>query len=214
MPREVFRSLTAQEQKFIFHFLREGGVEENIWIVEKKARLPKGTGQQLYKRKHVQAEIERRKAQVELEQAKLIARDQNRAADEREKRQAITLDKIERKLDEFFSLNIKEHGALVHSVLQTALVYSGVIKSGRMERTAPVDAGNKEKEATAGGGYYDSVFDALRAAQEKVEPAPLQPDTPGAHTAPQPPPVVTSPSRAASSAAAVEKPSKYAVTIT
>lgn len=195
MPREVFRSFTAQEQKFIFHFLREGAVEERVWIVEKKARLPKGDGAKMLKRKHVMAEIERRKAQVELEQAKLIARDQSAIAKEEDKRQSVTLDKLEQALDSIIALDAKTHGAIKLAAIQTGLVYTGTIRSGRMERTAPPPPPDG-KEAESGASFYDSVFDRLRAEQGEVTPAPLMPAAPSPLTpafAPDPRPKTSTP---------------------
>ena len=174
MPREVFKSLTAQEQKFIFHFLREGAVEEHIYIVEKKARIPRGDGIKLLRRKHVALEIERRKAQVELEQAKVIARDQNRIAEEEDRRQSVTLDKIEKKLDELIALDPKTHGALVLSAIQTGLVYTGTIRTGRMERLLPPQTPPDGNLPQGGNGFYESVFDRMRAEQGEIAAAPVE----------------------------------------
>lgn len=212
---EVFRSLTAQQQKFIFHFLREGGVEENIWVAEKKSRLPKGEGVRLYKLKHVRAEIDRRKAQVELEEAKQIARDKSGLAREEDTRQKVTLDKVEAKLDSLLALDPKTHGSLVLATIQTALVYTGTIRSGKMERMLPPpDPEGKDGAGTATGNFYDSIFDPMRAKQDLTAPAPLMPeDAPKTSPAPKAPvPPAATPKAAPAGPEA--KPAKYSVTIT
>jgi hypothetical protein len=216
MPRESFKSLSAQEQKLIFHFLREGGVEERIEIVERKARIPRGQGLKIIRRRHVAEEIARRKAQVELEQSKLIARDQNRAAEDEDKRQSVTLDKIERKLDKLLELDPEKHGSLVLSAIQTGLVYTGTIRNGRMERTAPPIAPAGTEAAGEVTSFYDSVFDRMRAAQGEIAPAPVMP---GASTpepiAPPPAPIrPAQPPRPAAAPHTTKPPQKMGVTIT
>lgn len=194
MPRDPFKPLTPQEQAFVFHWVREGCHVENMAVVERKAKVPKGKGLSILQREHVHREIEARKALVELEQARLIARDQNRAAEKDDKRREVTLDKIEARLDEVMQLDVKTHGSLVLAAIHTGLVYTGVIRNKNMERTIPVKDPTGDLGNTASNNVYSSIFSDMRAeaahiAQLDQTPAPLNPsDRPALPPVAPPPP--------------------------
>lgn len=190
MPRDVCKPLNPEEQRFTFHFAREGFHEERMSVVERKARLKKGAGAFILRRQHVQRDLAQKKAMVDLEQARLIARDQNRAAEKEDARQQVTLDKLEKKLDELLALDPETHGALVHEVIKTGLVYAGVVRAGRLERVPPIRRGEDEAQGQA-ESIYRSVFAGLRqdhpAGAEAVEAAPLMPEDPAVSVPPAEP---------------------------
>ena len=186
MPRDPFKPLTPQEQATVFHYVREGCHEENLRIVERKAKLPKGKGLEIVRRKHVAQEIERRKAMVEMEQARLIARDQNRNAEAEDRRQRVTLDKLEKTLDRVLDLDPKTHSGAVLEGVRIGLVYAGIAKSGKLERVIPVKHPEGEtQEGEVGDGMYRSVFASLAAdVPAAPEPAQLLPGEAGSQQPP------------------------------
>lgn len=181
MPRDPFKPLTAQEQSFVFHWVREKCLMERMGIVERKAKVPQGKGILILARPHVQRDIDARKYLVELESARLIARDQNRADTVQERKEKVTLDRIETVLHDLMNLDLKEQGALVHAAVQTALVYSGVVRKGNFERTIPLKDPSGDPDNLAGSGVYSSIFSDMhdhasggRVPPEQA-PAPLHP---------------------------------------
>lgn len=199
MPRDPFKPLTPQEQATVLHFVREGCHEERLNVVERKAKLPKGKGLEIIRRKHVALEIARWQAMVELEQARLIARDHNRAAEREDRTQArierVTLAKIEKTLDAVLDLDPKTHSPAVLEAVRIGLVYAGIAKSGKLERTIPVKhPEGQTPEGEVGDGMYRSVFaDLAAASQPAPEAAPLLPPEPstGPLTPPAHPPAIS-----------------------
>lgn len=187
MPRDPFLPLTRDEQKFVFHYLREGAVPEVAYIAERKCRLKKGTGALMLKRKHVALEIQRRKASVELEENLLIARDKAKLAEERDAADKVTMEKIERALDGVLKLNPETHGSVVLSAVSLGLVYQGTIRTGRAERVIPIDPTKSGKADAELPGFYSSIFAEMQATEQQkadaVGAAPLMPDTARTHTA-------------------------------
>lgn len=196
MPRDPFKPLLEDEQRFVFHYLREGAVPEKAHVAERKARLPKGAGAQMLKRRHVTAEIERRKALVEFEEHKQIARDKAKIAAEEDARHSVTLDKLEKALDGVVSLDPKEHGSVVLEGIRLGLVYTGTIRNGNMVRLVVEDP-NKTKDTpedqNPSNAFYRSIFSAMPQGAIPDEAHPLLPDTKPAALdplAPMPPPPV------------------------
>lgn len=190
-----FKVLSAVEQKFIRHYIRAGATEDRIAEAERKARINKGQGADMLRRKYkgrfyVQDEIERRKAMVEIEQAKIDARDISRVIQEDDQRERVTLKALEKALASIVGLEPKEHGHLVMEAIKLGLVYTGTIRDGRRERTVPAEASTgADEEENAKPGFYQSIFDAMRkdAApdQEAVqEPRDLMPATVEVHAPP------------------------------
>lgn len=170
MARETFRPMTADEQKFIRHFCRLGATEDRTEEAERLARLKRGAGAKMLKLRHVAEEISRRKAMLESEQAVLDARDLNRRELEEEKRQTITLDRVESKLYKLLELDPEKYGALVHQVIQTCLVYTGTIRNGNMMRTIPADPTLEANRTSATeSSFYRSIFQPLRAGETPTD---------------------------------------------
>ena len=180
MPKikDVFKVLTPYEQRFIFHYLREsvsaGSESEQIRWAERKCKLAVGTGQTFLKRPHVQQELARRKAQVELEQARLIARDEAKLAEEADRRKTVTLDKLEAALDGVVSLDPKTHGSTVLAAIQLGLIYTGTIRNGKQERVSPTETPD-EKAGDGGDDIYKSVFAKMREENEPPHATYAQP---------------------------------------
>jgi hypothetical protein len=196
--KDAFKGLTLDEQRFVFHFLRESVSSENeneqIRWAERKSRIAQGMGEKFLKREHVQQEIQRRRAQVELEQARLIARDQAKLAAEEDKRKTVTLDKLEAALDGVVNLNPEKHGSTVLAAIQLGLVYTGTIRNGKQARVTPAET-TSENSSDGSDDIYKSVFSKMREENEpspatyaqpifpEESPAALMPDQP----APRPP---------------------------
>lgn len=196
MPRDPFKPLLEDEQRFVFHYLRLGAVPEKAYLAEKKARLPKGTGDKMLKRRHVIDEIDRRKALVEFEEHKIIARDKAKLAAEEDARHSVTLDKLEKALDGVISLDAKEHGSVVLEGIRLGLVYTGTIRNGNMVRLVVEDP-NKTKDTpedqNPANAFYRSIFSSMAQSDIPAEAHPLLPDVKPATldpTAPLPPPPV------------------------
>jgi hypothetical protein len=196
MPRDPFKPLLEDEQRFVYHYLRLGAVPEKAYLAEQKAKLPKGTGAKMLKRRHVIDEIDRRKALVEFEEHKIIARDKAKLAAEEDARHSVTLDKLEKALDGVISLDAKEHGTVVLEAIRLGLVYTGTIRNGNMVRLVVEDP-NKTKDTpedqNPSGSFYRSIFNAMPQGDIRAEAHPLLPDIMPAvldPTAPLPPPPV------------------------
>ena len=204
---ERFNPLDEDEQRFCFHFAREGFLEERMVIVERKSRLKAGTGKQFLRRRRVIEELRKQKKLIDVEQARLIARDHDRGAEKEDLQQDVTVKLVEGKLRKLLDLDPVTHGALVHGAIQTALVYAGVVRKGNFERTIPVKDPTGDTGHVAAEGFYQSIFSELRSGPGTLEtgeaPAPLDPTdkqarppaplSPRAEPSPPPPPPAVSP---------------------
>jgi hypothetical protein len=191
--KDAFKGLTLDEQRFVFHFLRESVSSENeneqIRWAERKSRIVQGMGEKFLKREHVQQEIQRRRAQVELEQARLIARDQAKLAAEEDKRKTVTLDKLEAALDGVVNLDPEKHGGTVLEAIRLGLVYTGTINDGNRKRVVPADPTTQENSPAGEGGFYQSIFHGMRQGEVPADAMPLMPEeTPAALMPDQPAP--------------------------
>ena len=205
MPRDPFKPLTPQEQQFAFHWVREGCHVERMAIVERKAKVPKGKGAGILARPHVQREIDAKKSLVDMEQARLIARDQNRAAEKEDKQEQhlreVTLKVVESRLHDLLDLDAKTHGSLVLSAIQTSLVYTGVLRSKTMERTIPIKDPSGDPGGHAAQSVYSSIFSEMPAPgtaallQYDQTPAPLNPSEAPLPKPPVPAPVPAPPAK-------------------
>ena len=180
VQKDAFKPTTLDEQRFIFHFLRESVSSENeaeqIRWAERKSRIKQGMGEKFLKRPHVQQEIQRRRAQVELEQARLIARDQAKLAAEDDKRKTVTLDKLEAALDGVVNLDPEKHGGTVLEAIRLGLVYTGTINDGNRKRVVPADPTTPENSPAGEGGFYQSIFHGMRQGEVPADAMPLMPE--------------------------------------
>lgn len=198
MPRDPFKPLLEKEQKFVFHYIREGCADEKLNLVARRCRLPMDEAKSMLRRAHVQEEIRRRRALVEFEEHKLIARDKTALAREEDERDRVTLSKAEKALNGVLTLEAKDHGAIILKAVELALVYTGTIRNGN---TVKLNKGDLEPgqnplaaapPEAAGPSFYRSIFaaerdDAEATAPEPVEPpAPLIPDLDTPRPKPQP----------------------------
>jgi hypothetical protein len=191
------RVLTADEQRFIRHYARQGFVPEGISTAERMARIKRGEGNTILKRAHVQEEIARRKLLLEMEQAKLDAQDLNRKEDAIETLVRITMEEAEHELRKLVKLDAAAFGPIKLKAIQTALVYTGAIRQGSTERLAPID---QSASGTLGGredSFYTATFDRIRASEAAqleavAEILPAEPEPPSkpqaAPAAEEPPP--------------------------
>lgn len=199
MPRDRFTPLTGDEQKFVFHICREGGAPEKAAVAERRARLKKGAGAQMLKRRHVAEEIARRMGAITFEENRLIAKGNVRAAEEEAERDKVTLSTAERALAGVINLPPKEHASAVLEAVRLAMVYTGTIKDGNRERIGSLKNADGSDPVKPNDGVYRSIFDSMREGDAYVlpndaEPAPLipgdmPPDLPsiGAQAAPAAP---------------------------
>lgn len=187
MPRDPFLPLTRQEQRFVIHYLREGATPEVLEIAERKARLKKGDGKAMLRRKHVVDEIRRRQILVEYEENRLIAKDKIAVAQRDDERDLVTLHKIESALDKVIALDAKDHGQVVLKAIELGLIYTGSIRDGNKVKIQTVDPLGLDKpkdeptdQPTKEDGFYRSIFANLKegttsAVPVQLEPAPLMP---------------------------------------
>lgn len=220
MPRDSFKPLTAQEQRFVIHFLREGAAEENLHNAARKARITEKEGKAILRRKHVQEEIHRRKVLVEFEENRLIARDNIGAAKQVDEAELVTLHKVEKALDGVLKLEAEKHGSTVLKAVELALIYTGTIRDGNKVKLQTVDPLGQDKSKSDEGeqaprevGFYSSIFadmkkdgnDGGAAPAAAVAAAPLMPDeVEAAKPAPKPP--VPAPAKPAKAPAPSKKP--------
>lgn len=191
MPRDPFMPLTRDEQRFVIHYIREGSTPEVVHIAERLARLKKGEGAKIVKRKHVQEELQRRKVMVEFEENRLIAKDMvaKQAADK--ERDIVTLNKIETALDKVIALDAEKHGPVVLKAIELGLIHVGSIRDGnrvKIRTDDPLGQDGKNVTAPEGEevrtiGFYESIFSSVKndpaasAAPAALEPAPLMPES-------------------------------------
>jgi len=218
MPRDPFLPLNRQEQRFVIHYLREGATPEVAHIAERKARLKKGEGANLLRRKHIQEEIHRRKVLVEFEENRLIAKDSIEKAAAIDERDKVTLHKIESALDKVIALDPEKHGQTVLKGIELGLIYTGSIRDGNKVKLQVVDPLGQEKEKPDDGemkpreeGFYASIFSAMKdtgsgsgGTPAAVAPAELMPEEEPVPAAPKPP------APPAAKATAVAKPAAAA----
>lgn len=214
MPRDPFKPLTIDEQRLVIHYLREGATPEVLPIAERKARLKKGEGASILRRRHVQEEIGRRQRLVEYEENKLIAKDKVAVAQRDDERDLVTLHKIEAALDKVIALDAKDHGQVVLKAIELGLIYTGSIRDGNKVKISTIDPLGqdkpKEDEPTdtpnKEDGFYRSIFANMKGETSVVpaqsEPAPLMP----ADDKPKPPPTVPVPPQAPKAAPAPKPP--------
>lgn len=214
MPRKDV-PLTVHEHRFVLHYLREGAAPEVVHIAERKARLKKGEGAHMLRRRHVQEEIHRRKILVEYEENRLIAKDNVAVVQRDDERDLVTLHKIEQALDKVLQLEAKDHGPTVLKAIELGLVYTGAIRDGNKVKLNVVDPLGQDKAKPDDGdqhvrelGFYQSIFSGVKpsaegqAAQAQVEPAPLMPED----DKPKPPPTIPAPPSAPQKPTAKAKP--------
>lgn len=176
MPRNPERPLSAEEQRFIRHYVRERDIEK----AERKSRLRAGEGMKLYRRAQVRADIERRLEEIEREQARVDALDLERRRE--------TLDQLlDPELVKTIKLDAEKHGAIKLKALALGLVVSGRIRQGNTE------ALNRAQSSTSGVSVYESVFVRQHIAESSAAARSIPPAGPAPHTAT---PSTPSPSRA------------------
>ena len=229
MPRDVFKELSRDEQRFVFHYLREGATQEAIPMAERKCRLAKGLGKAMLTRRHVQEEIARRKALVEFEEHKQIARDKARLAEEEDKRikeeearRQVTQKKLEEALAGLVELDPKLHGAIVLQGIKLGFVYTGTIRDGRIVRMAteePTKPQEDTEDQNPANLFYRSIFANKLQAEIQTEASPILPtDKPAfldpSATLPPPPLLKIPPPSPAPEKPAKPKSGKNGITIT
>lgn len=190
------RTLTAQEQTLIRHYVREGATEDKIPRAARKMKMPVERAQTILRRIHVAAEVTRRRHLIEFEQARLDAQDINRKENRDEERIQITENRVFSKLNDIIDTDpakLTDGHRLMGQFLKLALVVTGTIRDGRTERLIPVQGG-----ASGGPAIYRSVFQRRQEAEAaEPEAADLYPPEPllpvPAAPAPKPDPAQTEP---------------------
>jgi len=189
MPPRKDVPLTVHEQRFVIHYIREGAAPEVAYIAERKARLKKGEGEKMLRRRHVQEEIHRRKILVEYEENRLIAKDNVATVQRDDERDLVTLHKIESALDKVIALDAEKHGTTVLKAIELGLIYTGSIRDGNKVKLSTIDPLGTDKNTKPDDGemkpredgFYTSIFANMKAdgaaapPAEPVEPAELMP---------------------------------------
>lgn len=146
MPRNADRPLSADEQRFIRHYVRERDPEK----AAKKARLRPEQGMQFYKRAHVREDIDRRLRVIELEQAKIDAADIQRKVD-------LTDDFLNEHLRKTIELDPTKYGAIKLKALGLGYVLRSRIRQGNTEALIrPQDTADVKEN------FYQSTFERMR----------------------------------------------------
>lgn len=194
------KKLPADEERFVRCYIKEGGVEEKLPEAEKRARLKKGAGAQLLKKKRVADAVRERMEPVRLEQMKQkmladaveqVTADLKAKADAAENKLAEVLNipripvqgnelVIEEELMRLVQLCPEKYGGIKLAAIKTAFVVAGLMEQGTTRRVAPAEGKN---EGSAGGGVYQNLFDRQRQLEAggsvtnvtNVTPAPALP---------------------------------------
>jgi hypothetical protein len=162
MPRNADRPLSADEQRFVRHYVRERDPEK----AAKKARLKMDQGMQFYKRAHVREEIDRRLRLIELEQAKLDAQDIDRRIE-------LTDDFLNEHLRATIELDATKHGNIKLKALSLGYVLRSRIRQGNTEALIrPADTANTTVN------FYQSVFERMRGEGGEGGPPSAAPAAP------------------------------------
>lgn len=183
MPRDPFKPLNEKEQRFVHHFVREHYAEAAMALVARKCRIPEDEAQRIWKRTHVQAEIQRRKSHIEIEEDRLIARERVQQAEADNRRDQVSLNDAERAIKGVLSLDPKEHSAAVLDAVRLVMVYTGTIRDGNRVKITPgaLEAGQTPLAQLApeapGPSFYQSIF-AVEREMPAENPAPGTPAAP------------------------------------
>jgi hypothetical protein len=193
MPRNEFKPLLGKEQKFVFHFAREGFDEDKLNLVERACRLKTGEGRQMLRRGHVQKEINRRRIAIEFEENRLIAKDKARIADEDREAAIVTPRKLEAALSDLVDIPKNADAAslaIKQRAIELGLIYIGKIRDGNRIRMHELEA-PKPQPTTTGetapekleDGFYRSIFAGMEVSAApgpavQVAPVPLMPEGP------------------------------------
>ncbi len=179
MPRDPFKPLNEKEQRFVHHFVREHYAEAALALVARKCRIPEDEAQRIYKRTHVQAEIQRRKSHIEIEEDRLIARERVHQEEADSRRDQVSLNDAERAIKGVLNLDPAEHSSAVLEAVKLVMVYTGTIRDGNRVKVAAgsLDAGQTPLAQPApdnpGPSFYESIFAVEREAPaENTAPAP------------------------------------------
>lgn len=172
------KKLPADEERFVRCYIKEGGVEEKLPEAEKRARLKKGAGAQLLKKKRVADEVRVRMEPVRLEQMKQqmladaveqVTADLKAKADAAEKTLKEVLDvplipvmgnetRIDHELMRLVQLCPEKYGGIKLAAIKTAYVVAGLMEQGTTRRVIPAEG----KGEVPGGGVYQNLFDRQR----------------------------------------------------
>ena len=172
MPRDPFKPLNEKEQRFVHHFVREHYAEAAMALVARKCRIPEDEAQRIWKRAHVQAEIQRRKSHIEVEEDRLIARERVRQEEADNRRDQVSLNDAEKAIKAVLTLDPAEHSSAVLEAVKLVMVYTGTIRDGNRVKiaTGALDPGQtplaQPVPANPGPSFYESIF-----AVERVTPA-------------------------------------------
>lgn len=182
MP-DPFKPLNQKEQRFVHHFVREHYAEEAMRLVARKCRIEEDEAWRIYKRVHVQAEINRRRLSIEFEEDRLIARERVHQAEADTARDQVSLNDAERAIKAVLTLDPKEHSSAVLEAVKLVMVYTGTIRDGNRVK---IQAGTLEAGQTPlaqpppesqGPSFYQSIFAAERESAA-APPAPVEPPAP------------------------------------
>ncbi len=198
MPRDPFKPLNEKEQRFVHHFVREHYAEAAMALVARKCRIPEDEAQRIWKRAHVQAEIQRRKSHIEVEEDRLIARERVQQAEADNRRDQVSLNDAEKAIKAVLTLDPAEHSSAVLEAVKLVMVYTGTIRDGNRVKiaTGSLEAAQTPlaQPAPVNGGpsFYESIFAVERETPAEdgaaaPAPAPLFPaDAPEAPKAAKP----------------------------
>ena len=175
------KTLTAEEQRLIGHFVKEGGAPEKLDRCERLARVKKGTGAKILKRAHVQEEIKRRLQPIHIEQErqKLVAdavdevmrRIADKAAEQEAQLNVLTnlplmsvdVKKLEHELMRLVvGLDQEKHPQVKLAAIQAAFIVSGTLENGNIRRVMPPD----KNDGAFGGSMYGDLYDKMHERRE------------------------------------------------
>jgi hypothetical protein len=193
------RTLTAQEQTLIRHYVREGATDDKIPRAARKMKMAVNRAASILRRIHVAAEVSRRKRLLEFEQTRLDAQDINRRENKEEERVQLTEDRVFRKLNAIIETDpekLTDGHRMMGQFLKLALVVTGTIRDGRTERLIPLQAGAGPAAPTFYRSIYQREHEAREAEAEGAdlyppEPLPAAPEVKPAAAAPTAEPAPT-----------------------
>ncbi len=171
------RTLTGQEQLLIRYYVREGGTADRIPRAARKLKITPERATAILRRTHVQEEVARRLAMLQFEQARLDARDIQRREHEDDENIRVTEAKVFRQLNQLIEADpthLTSGHKLKAEFLRLALVVTGTIKDGNIERLIPPEG----QAGRHGPNIYSSMFGIQPEHEPAADVAELYPDEP------------------------------------
>jgi hypothetical protein len=190
-PPQRIRSLTCDEQRFIRHYVQEGGIDEKVAVAERKAKLKAGTGAKMLTHAQVIDEVNRRMAPVWDErrrqqlladavnqvtaglQGQILQAERARAEAQAEldvltkiPKMKVASDEIEHQLMRLVTgLDQDKHPQVKLAAIQVAFVVAGLLDHGTLKRAIPIEPDDGKPAA----GVYQNLFERLRSERANAE---------------------------------------------